>query len=299
MIETDSPSPSDMAALEPGDDSTYPTESLFVYFREISQFPLLTASEEILLAQQIELGRDIQAGFDARKTLIESNLRLPVYVARRYLSSGLPFLDLIQEGNLGLIRSAERFDWRRGFKFSTFAVRSIRRAISRLVQEQARPIGLSANRQREIKKVNQMISDLEQQFGDAPTEEELAEALEMDPQRISQIRKDGLWPISLDAINEDTRSLAETIADETVDIEDEVINEGGKLTLEEMLEANLNPRELYVVKLYFGIGQDLPIDMVEIGVLFGCGRERVRQILNRALRKLRDPKVARELLEIH
>lgn len=298
----------------------YSPDSFRLYIQDICQYPLLTPEEEIFYGQRIERGKiaryqlaqasegqvdelneTILTGLEAAHKLLVSNLRLPVFVAKRYLWSGLPYSDLIQEGNIGLQKSAADFNWRLGFKFSSFAVKYIRGSISRFVSEQSRSVRLPPPKQEEIRKLNMMVSKLEQELGGSPTEEELAEALDIEPARVRQLRQNELRTVSLDSPigDGDEYTLAETIRDETVDVEGEVTKHSGTQTLEQIMEEILTPKELFIINSFFGLKEDgQTYSLSEIAKKLGCGKERVRQIHNRALRKMRHPWIRSKLREI-
>jgi len=289
-----------------------------LYLREISATPLLTAEEEIALAQQLEAGKAaqrrlergdfapeeraqleqlVQQGEAARKRLIESNLRLVVSVARKYLGRGLLFLDLVQEGNIGLQRAVDKFDWRRGFRFSTYAYWWIRQAISRAVADQARTIRLPVHVIEQLTKQYNVARDLHQQLGREPTAEEVAERLGIEPERVRQASVAAKVPISIETplSDEDEATVADLIADQATpppaeEVEEAVLAQA----LDEALRARLSPRAAEVLRLRFGLADGEPRTLGEIAEIVGISRERVRQIEAEALQKLRADKPFRQ-----
>ena len=262
------------------------------YLKEIGRVPLLSAEEEASLA------RTAQAGdLDARRRLSEANLRLVVSVAKRYAGRGLPFLDLIQEGNLGLMKAAEKFEPDRGFKFSTYATWWIRQSITRAIADQARTIRIPVHLVEHINRVKKTAGELLRRNGREPTAEEIAVNLDMDPARVRELLQLAQEPISLETPvgEEEDAHLEDFIQDEEVGIPaDEA---GRQLLRRELINVlkSLTPREERVLTLRFGLEDGRARTLEELGREFNVTRERVRQIEAKALRKLRHPSRAKRL----
>ena len=257
-----------------------------VYLKEIGSFPLLSLEEEIELAEKI-LHNDEYA----KKKLAEANLRLVVSIAKRYVGRGMLFLDLIQEGNLGLIKAVEKFDYIKGFKFSTYATWWIRQAITRAIADQARTIRIPVHMVETINKVKKVQSQLLHKNGQEPSVEDLAEELDMPQEKVREILKVAQEPISLESpIGEEEDShLGDFIPDSDAPIPEEAATHALlKEQLGEVL-ATLTPREAKVLSLRFGIEDGRPRTLEEVGKEFNVTRERIRQIEAKALRKLRHP----------
>jgi RNA polymerase primary sigma factor len=260
-----------------------PTEdTVGMYLREISQVPLLTAAEEVSLAKALEHGDE-----RARKRLIESNLRLVVSVARRYSGRGLSFLDLIQEGNLGLMKAVERYDWRLGHRFSTYATWWIRQSVTRALADQGRTIRVPAQVVDTINRMSRIERQLTQKLGRPPTTEELAVAMELKPEKIEHLRRVSQEPVSLAApVGEDSTELGELIEDERLLKPGEDMAEMQRDTRVADLVAELPYRERTILELRYGLGGGQQHTLEEVGRRFGVTRERVRQIETRTLRRL-------------
>jgi RNA polymerase primary sigma factor len=268
-----------------------------MYLREIGRVPLLTAAQEVSLAKRIER-RDMPA----KAALIEANLRLVVSVAKRYVGRGLAFLDLIQEGNLGLIRAVEKFDYRKGYKFSTYATWWIRQAITRAIADQARTIRVPVHMVETINRLSRVQRQLLQDLGREPTIAELAKELEVTPDRVREIQKVAQEPVSLETpVGEDEDSeLGDLIEDGAVESPPEAV--ATLLRREELEEvlAQLTHRERKVLELRFGLRGEEPRTLEEVGQRFGVTRERIRQIEAKTLNKLqayRDTQRLREFLD--
>ena len=268
-----------------------------MYLREIGRVPLLTAAEEVSLAKRIER-RDMAA----KAQLIEANLRLVVSVAKRYVGRGLAFLDLIQEGNLGLIRAVEKFDYRKGYKFSTYATWWIRQAITRAIADQARTIRVPVHMVETINRLSRVQRQLLQDLGREPTVAEIAKELEVTPERVREIQKVAQEPISLETpVGEDEDSeLGDLIEDGAIQSPSDQVS---KLLRREELESvlsQLTDRERKVLELRFGLRGEEPRTLEEVGQRFGVTRERIRQIEAKTLTKLqayRDTQRLREFLD--
>ncbi|KKT98213.1 MAG: RNA polymerase sigma factor [Microgenomates group bacterium GW2011_GWB1_45_17] len=258
-----------------------------MYLKEIGRIPLLTREEEIDLAQRNDGGDPV-----AKQKLINANLRLVVSIAKKYIGRGMTFLDLIQEGNKGLIRAVEKYDWTKGFKFSTYATWWIRQAITRAIADQARTIRIPVHMVETINKLMRVSRKLMQDLGREPTAEEIADAMEgIDPDRVREILKISQKTTSLETpIGDDDDSyLGDFIADDTqTSPYDATSKRLLKENIEEVLSA-LTDREAKVLKMRFGLNGARPMTLEEVGQKFGVTRERIRQIEAKALRKLKHP----------
>ncbi len=291
-----------------------------VYLKEIGRVPLLTSEEEVNLALTIKAGNDAKEKYDAdpdalseeekaeclkaikkgaaaRKRLSEANLRLVVSIAKRYVGRGMQFLDLIQEGNLGLIKAVEKFDHTKGFKFSTYATWWIRQAITRAIADQARTIRIPVHMVETINKVKKVSSQLLHEQGKEPTAEEIAERLEMPVDKVREIMRVAQEPVSLETpIGEEEDShLGDFIPDDEAPVPAEVASHTLlREQLSEVLES-LTDREEKVLRLRFGLVDGRPRTLEEVGKEFNVTRERIRQIEAKALRKLRHPSRSKKL----
>ncbi|HYU18995.1 MAG TPA: RNA polymerase sigma factor RpoD [Chloroflexota bacterium] len=294
-------------------------EALPLYLREIGRVPLLTAAEEIELAKSIEAGtlaarklqrgvmrdqselRDLETavcqGELGRRRLVEANLRLVVSIARRYMNRGIPLGDLIQEGNIGLMRAVEKFDYRRGFKFSTYATWWIRQAVSRALADHARTIRVPVHMIETINKYVRVSTSLQQTLGREPTPQEIGDAMDVPADRIREIARILPQPVSLDTSvgDEQEALLSDFIEDQNAPDMDEAASRMMLRTQMEDVLDSLTPRERRVVELRFGLGGDKLLTLSEIGQELGVTRERIRQIETKALRKLRHPSRSKEL----
>lgn len=262
------------------------------YLKEIGQVPLLSAEEEQTLARAARAG-----DADARRRLSEANLRLVVSVAKRYAGRGLPFLDLIQEGNLGLMKAAEKFEPDRGFKFSTYATWWIRQSITRAIADQGRTIRIPVHLVEHINRVRKTAGELLRKNGREPTAEEIAVRLEMEPDRVRELLQLAQEPVSLETPvgEEEDAHLEDFIQDEEAGIP---VDEAGRQLLRRELMSvlkSLTPREERVITLRFGLDDGQPRTLEELGKEFNVTRERIRQIEAKALRKLRHPSRAKRL----
>ncbi|WP_408643008.1 RNA polymerase sigma factor RpoD [Lacrimispora saccharolytica] len=263
-----------------------------MYLKEIGKVPLLSSEDEIELAKKIELGDD-----DAKQRLTEANLRLVVSIAKRYVGRGMQFLDLIQEGNLGLIKAVEKFDYRKGYKFSTYATWWIRQAITRAIADQARTIRIPVHMVETINRLVRVSRQLLQELGREPVPEEIAARADMQVDRVREIMKVSQEPVSLETpIGEEEDShLGDFIQDEQV----AVPADAATFTMlhEQLMEVldTLTEREQKVLKLRFGLDDGRPRTLEEVGKEFNVTRERIRQIEAKALRKLRHPSRSKKL----
>ena len=263
-----------------------------MYLKEIGKVPLLSTEEEIELAKRIELGDE-----EAKRTLAESNLRLVVSIAKRYMGRGMQFLDLIQEGNLGLIKAVEKFEYKKGYKFSTYATWWIRQAITRAIADQARTIRIPVHMVETINRLIRTQRQLVQTLGREPSPEEVAVAMEIPVERVREVMKISMDPVSLETpIGEEEDShLGDFIQDEQVMVPaDAATYTLLREQLTEVLET-LTEREQKVLRLRFGLDDGRPRTLEEVGRDFNVTRERIRQIEAKALRKLRHPSRSRKL----
>lgn len=296
-------------------------DTISLYLREMSLTPLLSLEEEVALAIRIvrarqalwevlrangrdfehrqELEAQIQEGQAAREVLIKANTRLVVSVARRYLGRGVPFLDLIQEGNLGLMKAVEKYEYQRGFRFSTYATWWIRQSIVRAIADQGRTIRVPVHMVDRLRRIYKAAQELEQSLGRAPTSQELASQVGLDSAKLTWILQVSQPPISLESPvgEEDENELGMYVEDSTSPSPAQITYENMLRERVEEVLATLSPREARVLRLRFGLGQDRPYTLEEVGQKFGLTRERIRQIEGKALRRLRQPARARLLRE--
>lgn len=263
-----------------------------MYLKEIGKVQLLTLDEEIELAKRIELGDE-----DAKHRLAEANLRLVVSIAKRYVGRGMLFLDLIQEGNLGLIKAVEKYDYRKGYKFSTYATWWIRQAITRAIADQARTIRIPVHMVETINKLIRVQRQMLQELGREPYPEELAKEMKMPVEKVREIMKVAQEPVSLETPvgEEDDSHLGDFIQDDNMPLP---VEEASYTLLKEQLVdvmSTLTPREAEVIKLRFGLEDGRSRTLEEVGKEFDVTRERIRQIEAKALRKLRHPSRSKKL----
>ena len=309
---------------ETNDDENYDLsgiasdDTVGLYLREMARVPLLRIEEEIRLAKAFEAGRDaqkiarndgsdpvkrlelerqIQEGLAAREHLIKANTRLVVSIAKKYMGRGVPFLDLIQEGNLGLMKAVEKFDYTRGYRFSTYATWWIRQTITRAIADQGRTIRVPVHMSDRIRRLYNTARALEQEYGRRPTPEEIADEMDIEPRKVQWMLRVSWRPLSLEQPvgEEEDNELGSFIEDDTAPTPPQsaycyLLGE----KIEEML-ATLNPREARILRLRFGLINGRSHTLEEVGRKFGLTRERIRQIEGRALRRLRHPRRSRQL----
>ena len=293
-------------------------DSISLYLKEIGRVPLLTAEEEVELAKRMEAGREareklaegvddweererllwlVRDGQAAQEHLIKANSRLVVSVAKKYVGRGVPFLDLIQEGNIGLIRAVKKFDYRRGYKFSTYATWWIRQAVTRAIADQGRTIRVPVHMYEQINRLTRTTRQLVQELGRDPTTEEIAEELGVTPRKVEHIMRVSQRPLSLEMpVGEEEDSyLGDFIEDEDADSPQE---SAGQQLLREVIDEifqSLTPREVRILQLRFGLVDGYCYTLEEVGKKFGVTRERIRQIEAQALSRLRHPSRSRKL----
>ena len=260
------------------------TDALQLFLKDVGKVDLLTAAQEVELAKRIERG-----DHRAKQEMVEANLRLVVSIAKRYRNQGLPFLDLIQEGTIGLVRAAEKFDYRKGFKFSTYATWWIRQAVARALADKARTIRMPVHVVEKLNKIVRSERKLRAELGREPTSIEIAKDLELTPDEVDQIRRTAQSPVSLEKPvgDEEESEFGHFITDETVPLPEEAAEVTlRKETLEKIL-AQLSHRERRVLELRYGLNGEHPRTLDEVGRAFNVTRERIRQIENQSLKKLR------------
>ncbi len=285
----------DLLWLEDEDEGKRsPENPIRTYFDEIARVPLLTKEEEVELAKRIEAGDE-----EAKKKLAEANLRLVVSIAKKYRGCGLPFLDLIQEGNLGLMKAVEKFDWRKGYKFSTYATWWIRQAILRAITNRSRTIRVPTHINELIRKIHEAEREHIKEHGSGPTLEELAEELDTTVDNIVKAKRTAQYTASLDTpigYDEEGAVLGDFIEDEdAVSPTRETFRELLIQEIRKALKERLTPRERRVLELRYGLDGNPPKTLDEVGEIFGISRERVRQIQKEALEKLRGSEVLQKL----
>jgi len=295
-------------------------DTISLYLKEMARVPLLTSEEETALAMRLERGRqaekelrqlppdtdgnrvdllrdEIRDGNRARDHLIKANTRLVVSIAKKYMGQGVPFSDLIQEGNLGLMKAVEKFDYHRGYKFSTYATWWIRQAITRALADQGRTIRVPVHMSDRIRKLHQISRQLEQAWGRKPTPEELAEEMDLEPSKVRWMLRVSRHPVSLERPvgEEEDSELGNFIEDEDAPTPpDSAYHHLLQEKLEDVL-STLTPREARILRLRFGLQNGRSYTLEEVGKKFGLTRERIRQIEGQALRKLRHPRRSRQL----
>jgi RNA polymerase primary sigma factor len=292
-------------------------DTVGLYLKEMARVPLLTTEEEIQLAMRLEAGDEaarklakdaasshalewkllVEDSYNAREHLIKANTRLVVSIAKKYMCRGVPFLDLIQEGNLGLMKAVEKFDYRRGFRFSTYATWWIRQTITRAIADQGRTIRVPVHMSDRIRRLYRVARQLEQEYGRKPTPDEIAAEMQVEPRKVQWMLRVSWQPLSLEhPVGDDEDSeLGHFIENDssptpTQSAHDNLLRE----KIEQVL-STLNPREARILRLRFGLQNGRCYTLEEVGQKFGLTRERIRQIEGRALRRLRHPRRARQL----
>lgn len=292
-------------------------DTVGLYLKEMARVPLLNTEEEIDLAMRLEAGLSaekklrknpdskralewrllVQDGQNAREHLIKANTRLVVSIAKKYMTRGVPFLDLIQEGNLGLMKAVEKFDYRRGFRFSTYATWWIRQTITRAIADQGRTIRVPVHMSDRIRRLYRVARQLEQEYGRKPTAEEIATEMDMEPRKVQWMLRVSWQPLSLEhPVGEDEDSeLGNFIENDLIPTPSQSAEENLiRAKIEEVL-STLTPREARILRLRFGLQNGRSYTLEEVGQKFGLTRERIRQIEGRALRRLRHPRRSRHL----
>jgi RNA polymerase primary sigma factor len=295
-------------------------DTVGLYLKEMARVPLLTIEEEVRLAKQLESGhhaalnlssngteakrrreleKTIEEGKAAREHLITANTRLVVSIAKKYMGRGVPFLDLIQEGNLGLMKAVEKFDYRRGYRFSTYATWWIRQTITRAIADQGRTIRVPVHMSDSIRRLYKTARRLEQEHGRKPTPEEIAEELEIEPRKVRWMLKVSWQPLSLERPvgEEEDSELGNFIEDESSPTPPQTAYQNLLHDKVEEVLATLTPREARILRLRFGLHNGRSYTLEEVGQKFGLTRERIRQIEGKALRRLRHPRRSRQLRE--
>ena len=271
------------------------TDTLQLFLKDIGKVPLLTAAQEVELAKRIERGEHA-----AKQAMVEANLRLVVSIAKRYRNQGLPFLDLIQEGTIGLVRAAEKFDYRKGFKFSTYATWWIRQAVARALADKARTIRMPVHVVEKLNKIVRTERTLRAKLGRDPSAEEIALELDLQPEEVNQIRRSAQTPISLEKPvgDEDESEFGHFLTDATAPLPDELAEETLRNEALRSILKSLSARERRVLELRYGLDGEQPRTLDEVGRTFSVTRERIRQIENQGLKKLRALALAAQLRDV-
>jgi RNA polymerase primary sigma factor len=260
------------------------TDALQLFLKDIGKVPLLTAAQEVELAKRIERG-----DHSAKQAMVEANLRLVVSIAKRYRNQGLPFLDLIQEGTIGLVRAAEKFDYRKGFKFSTYATWWIRQAVARAIADKGRTIRMPVHVVEKLNRILRSERKLRAERGREPTIEEIARELEMSSEEVEHIRRSAQTPVSLEKPvgDDDESEFGHFLADESAPLPDELAETALQREALHTILAALSERERRVLELRYGLDGQQPRTLDEVGRAFNVTRERIRQIEHQGLKKLR------------
>ncbi len=271
------------------------TDTLQLFLKDIGRVSLLTAAQEVELAKKIERGDHC-----AKQAMVEANLRLVVSIAKRYRNQGLPFLDLIQEGTIGLVRAAEKFDYRKGFKFSTYATWWIRQAVARALADKARTIRMPVHVVEKLNKIVRTERTLRAKLGREPSSVEIAVELDLHPEEVEQIRRSAQTPVSLEKPvgDEDESEFGHFLSDATAPLPDELAEEAMRKESLKAILGTLSHRERRVLELRYGLDGEQPRTLDEVGRTFNVTRERIRQIENQSLKKLRALADAAKLREV-
>jgi len=271
------------------------TDSLQLFLKDIGKVPLLTAAQEVELAKRIERG-----DHGAKQAMVEANLRLVVSIAKRYRNQGLPFLDLIQEGTIGLVRAAEKFDYRKGFKFSTYATWWIRQAVARALADKARTIRMPVHVVEKLNKIGRTERKLVTELGREPTDAEIAVELELTTQEVEHVRRSAQVPVSLEKPvgEEDDSELGHFIADESMLSPEDAANTVIREEILTRVLGMLSYRERRILEMRYGLAGEQPRTLDEVGKTFNVTRERVRQIENQSLKKLQAMAESQKLREV-
>jgi len=289
VVERDEPEPEVEEAREVS------TDTLQLFLKDIGKVPLLTAAQEVELAKRIERG-----DHSAKQAMVEANLRLVVSIAKRYRNQGLPFLDLIQEGTIGLVRAAEKFDHRKGFKFSTYATWWIRQAVARALADKARTIRMPVHVVEKLNKIVRTERNLRAKLGREPSSAEIGEELDLHAEEIEQIRRSAQTPVSLEKPvgDEDESEFGHFLTDDTAPLPDELAEETLRNEALRSILKSLSHRERRVLELRYGLDGQQPCTLDEVGRAFNVTRERIRQIENQGLKKLRALALAAQLRDV-
>jgi len=292
---TDEPAGEAEQAVVAHEAAEISTDTLQLFLKDIGRVPLLTAAQEVELAKRIERG-----DHTAKQAMVEANLRLVVSIAKRYRNQGLPFLDLIQEGTIGLVRAAEKFDYRKGFKFSTYATWWIRQAVARALADKARTIRMPVHVVEKLNKIVRTERALRAKVGREPSSEEIAKELELHTAEVEQIRRSAQTPISLEKPvgDDDESEFGHFLSDSTALLPDELAEETMRNEALRAILQTLSHRERRVLELRYGLDGEQPRTLDEVGRTFNVTRERIRQIENQSLKKLRALADAGKLLDV-
>ena len=273
----------------------YSADSLQLFLKDVGRVSLLTAAQEVELSKRIERG-----DHRAKQEMVEANLRLVVSIAKRYRNQGLPFLDLIQEGTIGLVRAAEKFDWRKGYKFSTYATWWIRQAVARALADKARTIRMPVHVVEKLNKIMRIERKLRAEKGREPTNEEIALELEMTVAEVESIRRTSQTPVSLEKPvgDEDESEFGQFLEDEHTPLPDEAADTSFRAAALAKCLGSLTYRERRVLELRYGLNGEQPCTLDEVGRAFDVTRERIRQIENQGLKKLRSLAASQMLRDV-
>jgi RNA polymerase primary sigma factor len=271
------------------------TDTLQLFLKDIGKVPLLTAAQEVELAKRIERGEHA-----AKQAMVEANLRLVVSIAKRYRNQGLPFLDLIQEGTIGLVRAAEKFDYRKGFKFSTYATWWIRQAVARALADKARTIRMPVHVVEKLNKIVRTERALRAKLGREPSSTEIGLELDLQPEEVEQVRRSAQTPVSLEKPvgDEDESEFGHFLTDDSVPLPDEQAEETMRNEALRTILNSLSHRERRVLELRYGLDGEQPRTLDEVGRAFNVTRERIRQIENQGLKKLRALALAAQMRDV-